>query len=66
MTSLAEALPEQQARVREVLTHYKEIGDAGKFGAYMIEHSLSKADKAVMSGDINAMIAAHEELKDIE
>jgi hypothetical protein len=66
MTSLAEALPVQQARVRKILGHYKEIGDAGAFGAAMIEHSLSKADKAVMSGDINAMIAAHEELKDIK
>jgi hypothetical protein len=66
MTSLAEALPKEQARVREVLGHYKEIGAPGAFGALMIENSLRMTDKAVASGDVGAMIAAYRELKDIK
>jgi hypothetical protein len=66
MTSLAEELPKQQARVRKVLGHYKEIGDAGNFGAAMIENSLRGAAEAVASGDVLAMLAAHEALKDIK
>jgi hypothetical protein len=54
------------ARVREVLGHYKEIGPAGMFGAAMIEQSLRAADKAVMSGDLVAMIAAYKDLQKIK
>ena len=64
--SLAEALPQEQARVREVLGHYKEIGPAGMFGARMIEASLQNADVAVMSGDVVAMLRAYTDLKEIE
>jgi hypothetical protein len=64
--SLAELLPEEQARVRVVLGHYKEIGTPGMFGAMMIERSLQEADKAVMSGDVVAMILAYEDLKTIK
>ena len=66
MHTLGEKLPEEQARVREVLGYYKEIGPAGLFGAKMIEQSLRKADEAVMSGDVVAMIAAYNDLKDIQ
>ena len=38
--TLADALPQEMARVREVLGHYKEIGPAGMFGAAMIEQDL--------------------------
>jgi acyl-CoA thioesterase len=63
--SLGEALPEEQARVRVVLGHYKEIGPAGMFGAMMIEQSLAAADRAVMSGDVVAMLAAYQNLREI-
>lgn len=63
--SLAEALPKEQARVREVLGHYKEIGPAGFFGASMIEVELAKADRAAASGDVVAMLRALESLKEI-
>jgi hypothetical protein len=66
MPSLAEALPKQQARVREILGHYKEIGEPGMFGATLIENSLRMTDKAVASGDVGAMIAAYEDLKTIK
>lgn len=64
METLADALPKEQARVRELLGIYKAIGPAGMFGAAFIEQSLAKADAAVMSGDVVAMIAAYEELKE--
>jgi len=66
MDTLGEKLPEEQARVREVLGYYKEIGPAGVFGATMIEQSLRKADEAVMSGDVVSMIAAYNDLKEIQ
>ena len=65
METLAEGLPKEQARVREVLVLYQGIGDAGKFGAAMIEDSLRKADIAASSGDVIAMLAAHQDLKEI-
>lgn len=64
--SLADALPIEQARVRELLVAYKQIGPAGAFGAAMIELTLKRADQAVMSGDVVAMLRSYEELKDCE
>ena len=64
--TLGDALPKEMARVREVLGHYKEIGPAGMFGAAFIEQDLRAADKAVMSGDVVAMIAAYNKLKEIK
>jgi len=66
METLGEALPKEQARVREILGFYKEIGPAGAFGAAMIEASLRKADAAVISGDLPAMIDAYNDLKEYE
>jgi hypothetical protein len=65
-TSLAEALPLEMARVREVLGQYKAIGPAGMFGAAFIEADLREADQAVMSGDVVRMIRVFEKLKGIE
>ena len=62
---LAEALPREMARVRKVLGHYREIGPAGMFGAAMIERDLRAADRAVMSGDVVAMLRSLETLKGI-
>lgn len=61
--SLGTALPAEQARVREVLGHYREIGPAGAFACAMMERALRAADTAVMSGDVVAMIGAYQELK---
>lgn len=66
MTSLGEDYPKQQARVREVLKLYQEIGPSGQFGAMMIERDLKEADEAAMSGDLVRMIRAYETLKGIE
>ena len=65
MSSLGEEFPKQQARVREILGHYKEIGPSGMFGAAMIEQTLKRADEAAISGDVIAMIQSYEELKKV-
>lgn len=63
--TLADALPREMARVREVLGHYREIGPAGRFGAAMIEQDLRAADRAVMSGDVVAMLRSLKTLQGI-
>lgn len=63
--TLADALPKEMARVREVLGHYREIGPAGMFGAAMIETDLRAADRAVMSGDVAAMLRSLKTLQGI-
>ena len=66
MATLGEEFPKMQAQVREILGHYKAIGPAGQFGTAMIEQTLKRADKAVISGDLAEMIAVYQEMKDIE
>ena len=63
--TIADALPKEMARVREVLGHYHEIGPAGMFGAAMIEQDLRAADRAVMSGDVVAMLRSLKTLQGI-
>lgn len=65
--SLGEALPRECARVRNILGIYRSLpNNAGAFGAAMIEQELAAADKAMISGDVVAMIAAYKVLKEIE
>lgn len=64
--SLAEALPKEMARVREILGHYHALGPIGMFGAAFIEQDLRAADQAVMSGDVIAMIRAYNKLRETE
>lgn len=66
MESLGEALPKEQARVRELILQYRDpmLGGSGVFAATMMEASLKMADEAIMSGDISAMITAYNDLKD--
>ena len=66
METIGDALPKEMARVREVLGHYREISPAGVFGATFIELDLREADRAVMSGDVVAMIVALKKLQAIE
>lgn len=66
MTTLGDEFPKEQARVREVLGYYKEIGPAGAFGAAMIEDVLRRADRAAVSGDVIEMLRVFKELKEIE
>lgn len=62
-TSVGEQFPKEQARVRELLHVYRQIGPAGAFGAAMIEQALQRADQAAISGDVVAILRSFEELK---
>ena len=63
--TLGDALPREQARVRALIEIYRDpmLGGSGAFAITLMEHSLKEADKAVMSGDLVAMIRAHEDLR---
>jgi len=64
--SLAEAFPKEQARCRELLQAYRDIGPAGMFGAAHIEAVLRAADRAAASGDVIAMLQAYEAMQACE
>ena len=64
--TLGEMLPIEQARARELLVTYKELGPVGVFGATHIEDTLKKADQAVIQGDLVAMIQIYQDLKGLE
>ena len=66
MSSLGETFPKEQARCREVLMRYKEIGPPGQFAAVMIEDMLRRADEAAISGDVVEMIRIYKEMKETE
>lgn len=71
MSSLAEALPEQQRRVRDkVLPTYESLRNMPQVNVepaiFMLKQSLAYAEKAAASGDVAAMIRAYEDLKNIE
>lgn len=62
--SLGEALPKEMARVRdEVMPAYIAVGPAGAFALTMMRKDLDDAAKAMVNGDVIAMIRAHEALK---
>lgn len=65
--SLGEALPREIARVRDnVLPAYLKIGPPGAFAAAMIRQSLDAASKAMIEGDLPAMIRCYNDLKEYE
>jgi len=68
MESLAEALPKEQARVRELIVMYRDpaLNGAGNLAAAMMEQSLAAADRAIVSGDVVSMIRCYEDLKGYE
>ena len=62
-SSLAEALPREIERCQELLVAYAEIGPQGAFAAAMIRADIAAAHKAMISGDLVAMIRAYKELR---
>lgn len=64
--SVGEDFPQEQARCREVLAQYKELGSNGAFGAVMIEATLREADEAALSGDIVRILQAYQAMKEVE
>lgn len=65
MNTLADALPAEQARVRELLKEYRSplLGGAGELAARMMEAALQTAERAATSGDVVAMLRSYEELR---
>lgn len=66
MSSLAEAFPKEQARLRELLKAYHEIGPPGMIGAALIEATLREADEAVASQDVVRMVAVFKKMQETE
>lgn len=60
--NLAEALPMEQERVRNLLPMYDAI-PTGKFAAHMMRQALAKAEAAAAAGDVVAMLRSYEDLK---
>ena len=64
--TLGDALPKEITRVRDVvLPEYLAVGPAGAFGAIMIQRDLDAATKAMINGDLVAMIRCYQALKEI-
>lgn len=61
--TLGDALPDEIARVTEILGYYRELGPVGMFGATMIRMSLDRATRALASGDVIEMLKCLEDLK---
>jgi len=65
-TSVGLDFPKQQARVRELLSQYEAIGPPGIFGATMIKQALSRAERAMASGDVIEILRSYKELMEFE
>lgn len=63
MTTLADELPAQQARCRQILERALAIGPAGTFLAMMLRASLARAERAAAEGDLAEMIVALNDLQ---
>lgn len=64
--SLGEAYPKEQARCREALRIYQEIGAPGRFASLMLEDLLRRADRAAIEGDTVAMLRIYAEMKEVK
>lgn len=63
--SLAEALPREIERVHELILIYESV-PMGHIAASMMRQSIKGAHKAMMEGDVAAMVGAYEDLKGYE
>jgi uncharacterized membrane protein YgdD (TMEM256/DUF423 family) len=62
--SVGEAFPKEQQRLRELLAIYRGLeGGVGAFGAAGIEQTLQRADQAMASGDVVAIVQAFAEMQ---
>ena len=65
--TLADALPREMKRVRELIPLYELVPEnAGAFAIAMMRNSLALAEKAMAEGDVVQMIAAYAQLKEFE
>lgn len=63
MSSLAESFPKEQERLLNLLEQYREIGPSGVFGYAVIKDTLLRANVAMASGDVAAMLRAYTEMQ---
>jgi len=62
--TLGDKLPEECARVRELIGIYREhCGPAGGLAVSLMERALQRADRAMINGDLQAMIVAYQDLQ---
>lgn len=67
MANLIEGLLEEMNRVRELIKIYESLPDnAGFFGSSMMKVSITRAEKAIASGDVTEELRAFEDLKSFE
>jgi hypothetical protein len=65
--SLGEDLPRVMAHVRDnIMPQYQAIGPAGGFALAMMRRDLDLAAKAMAEGDVVAMLAVYQSLKEYE
>lgn len=64
--TLGEALPREIERCQELLEIYKSLGPVGAFGHAMISADIKAAQRAMMEGDVAAMIRCYQKLKEAE
>ena len=64
MGSLGENYPKEQARCRELLQNYRGIGQPGAFAHAELSKLLSRADEALVSGNLMDMICCYEEMRE--
>lgn len=65
-TSVGLDMPVQQERVRNLVTRYRDplLKGAGELTAQLMEMSLRRAEAAMASGDVVAIIRAYQDLKE--
>ena len=66
ISTLADKLPEEIERCQELLAEYKALGPVGAFGHAAISADIKAAHKAMMEGDVVAMLKAYNALKTCE
>lgn len=64
--NLIEGIQLQCNRVRELLTHYEELGPVGVFGVFVLTNAIREGEAAIASGDVMRMLAAHKSLEGCE
>lgn len=64
--SVGEDFPNEQARVRTIQQHAREIGPAGAFLVAICELALRNAEQAAISGDLVAILRAYQDLKEFQ
>lgn len=60
--TLADALPREMKRVRELIPIYTSVPN-GSFAIAMMNEALSRAEKSMAEDDVLRMLAAYVELK---